>query len=109
MGKRVVFFRPVEKVGVVYDLLKAYPYSNFPVIDTGDGDILYGTIGRNQLCILLRRRAFGHPSQPADDSFCSTESSHHGTRIISNFIEVQPYGQRFMPLIQGEVTQKVSS
>lgn len=61
MGENVIFVRPVDRVGVIYDILTSCTHTNFPVVDTDDNGILYGTIGRNALVILLQQRAFGHP------------------------------------------------
>jgi len=112
MGKHVVFVRPVDSVGAVYDLLNTFSYTSFPVIDTGDGDILYGTIGRNQLIILLKKRAFGRPVETTNSSSLhdsiSFDSSYHSSGMHCNYIEAQPNQQRFMPLVQWEVIQKVS-
>jgi predicted transcriptional regulator len=44
MSDHVIFFRPVEKVGTVVDVLKSCPFLNFPIVDTEDSDLLYGTI-----------------------------------------------------------------
>merc|ERR1712071_32255 len=99
MGKRVVFLRPVEKVGIVYDLLKSYPHPYYPVIDTDDGDILYGTINYNAVCILMRKRAFGRALKP--------NGTHLDTSpLSSNYIDVEPNSRRYIPLVQWEETQK---
>jgi chloride channel 7 len=47
MGANVIFIRPVETVGVVYDILMSAKHSNFPVVDTADRNVLFGTIGRH--------------------------------------------------------------
>ena len=104
MAKHVVFFRPVEKVGVIFDLLNQYQFGNFPVIDTRDGDILYGTIGRNQLCILIQKRAFGKPLQEINE-----EGKNQNQSIHSDYINLEPDNQRYAPLVQWEDVQRVSN
>ena len=95
MGPNVIFVRPVEEVGVIYDILMSTKHSNFPVVDTDDRNILYGTIGRNEICILLQQRAFGHPIRDSSSGGCSSAS------IRSNFLQV---GERkYFPLVQWEI------
>jgi len=92
MGANVIFVRPVEKVGVVYDILMSAKHSNFPVVDTDDRNILFGTIGRNEMCVLLQQRAFGHPVNDAHTSM---------NGISSNYLQV---GERkYFPLVQWDV------
>lgn len=97
MSDDVIFVKPVEKVGVVYDILKLTTHSNFPVVDMEDDGVLAGTIGRNALCILLKQRAYGKPV-----SLANSES------IISNYLTVNEGDkeERFLPLIQWEVIEK---
>lgn len=61
MSTEVKCLRPVERAGVVYDLLVNCGHGNFPIVDTASGGTLYGTAGRAMLCTLLQRRAFGSP------------------------------------------------
>ena len=61
MSTEVKCLRPVERVGVVYDLLRSCGHGNFPIVDTASGGTLYGTVSRSTLCTLLHRRAFGAP------------------------------------------------
>ncbi|GKZ00758.1 hypothetical protein MPSEU_001027600 [Mayamaea pseudoterrestris] len=61
MSTEVKCLRPVERVGVVFDLLKSCGHGNFPIVDTSSGGTLYGTASRAMLCTLLQRRAFGAP------------------------------------------------
>lgn len=61
MSTEVKCLRPVERVGVVYDLLRSCSHGNFPIVDTASGGTLYGTASRSILCTLLQRRAFGSP------------------------------------------------
>jgi len=61
MSTEVKCLRPVERAGVIYDLLKKCRHNTFPIVDTSSGGTLYGTMSRNTLCILMQRRAFGSP------------------------------------------------
>jgi chloride channel 7 len=98
MGENVVFVKPVEKVGVIYDILKSCRHSNFPVVDQDDGGILFGSISKNTLGVLLKERAFGHPTNPITSSSVSS----------SNFFEVQEGAkkQQYMPIVQWEQLEK---
>lgn len=98
MGSNVIFIRPVENVGVVYDILMNAAHSNFPVVDTEDRNILYGTIGRNAICVLLKERAFGYPESNERIDFGSQRA------ISSNYLHV---GERkYFPLVQWEILFK---
>jgi CBS domain-containing protein len=105
MGKDVVFVRPVEKVGIIYDILSTTSHSNFPVVDTDDEDVLYGTIAANEMCTLLQKRAFGHPVNAMD-----TTGSYHGhdTSLTHNYLELEPDKRRFSPIVQWETVERVS-
>jgi len=94
MGHNVIFIRPVENVGVVYDILKSCSHSDFPVIDTDDGGVLDGTIGRNDLCILLQQRAFGRPIYSPEDS-----PEYSDCVVIEN-------DHKYLPLVQWEVVER---
>ena len=96
MGSNVVFIRPVEKVGVIYDILVSSSHSNFPVVDTDDKNVLFGTIGRNALCVLLQERAFGSPSTGDDND------SQLGA--TANYLQVGE--RRYFPLVQWDVIEK---
>jgi chloride channel 7 len=61
MSTDVKCLRPVERAGVVYDLLSSCNHNCFPIVDTTSGGTLYGTASRSMLCTLLKRRAFGSP------------------------------------------------
>eukprot|EP00529_Nitzschia_sp_RCC80_P005006 CAMPEP_0113455330 /NCGR_PEP_ID=MMETSP0014_2-20120614/8320_1 /TAXON_ID=2857 /ORGANISM="Nitzschia sp." /LENGTH=932 /DNA_ID=CAMNT_0000346757 /DNA_START=220 /DNA_END=3018 /DNA_ORIENTATION=+ /assembly_acc=CAM_ASM_000159 len=61
MSAEVKCLRPVERAGVVYDLLQTCKHGTFPIVDTASGGTLYGTASRSMLCTLLQRRAFGNP------------------------------------------------
>lgn len=93
MGANVIFVKPVEKVGVIYDILTSCSHTNFPVVDTNDNGVLYGTIGRSALCILLQQRAFGLPKE-----------SSEGGGLSSNYIRVN--NEKFYPLVDWEVLEK---
>ncbi|KAL3915528.1 MAG: hypothetical protein SGILL_005609 [Bacillariaceae sp.] len=97
MGSNVIFLRPVEKVGIVYDILKSSKHSNFPIVDTDDKNILFGTIGRNALCVLLQQRAFGYP---ADESAIGK----HTPTIMANYLQLNE--KRYFPLVQWEILEK---
>lgn len=97
MSPKVIFVRPVEKVGVIYDILKSSQHTNFPVIDTEDNGVLFGTIGRNALCVLLKYRAFGFPK---------SESSETGKGMIQNYLKLECDDEKFLPLVQWEVLEK---
>ena len=93
MGDELVFFRPVEKVGTIIDILHSCRYSTFPVVDTDDNSVLFGTIGRNALCVLLRKRVFGHPINAGTSS----------ASILSNYLEHD--GRRYLPLVEWETVE----
>lgn len=95
MSEKVVFVRPVEKVGIVYDILKSCKHSNFPVVDTNDGGVLFGTIPRSALGVLLKRREFGRPTEAG-----LTESIH------SDYLSVEPHNEKYLPIIQWEQIEK---
>lgn len=61
MSTEVKCLRPVERAGVVYDLLRSCKHGTFPIVDVASGGTLYGTASRSILCTLLQRRAFGNP------------------------------------------------
>jgi chloride channel 7 len=64
MNTDVKCLQPVERVGVVYDLLKSCSHRVFPVVDMASNGTLYGTVSRDVLCTLMQRRAFGKTYQP---------------------------------------------
>lgn len=97
MGANVIFIRPVEKVGIIYDILRSSKHSNYPVVDTDDKNILFGTIGRNALCVLLQQRAFGHPAD-------ASTIGKHTPSIMANYLQIGE--RRYFPLIQWEVLEK---
>ena len=99
MSENLIFVRPVEKVGVIYDILKSCTHTNFPVVDKEDKSVLYGTIGRNGLCFLLKNRAFGQPRKQFKDGTFALQMS-------SDYLEVQPENKRFLPTLQWEEIEK---
>lgn len=84
MGDNVIFFRPVEKVGTVVDVLKSCGHSTFPVVDTEDNEnILFGTIFRHEICALLKNRAFGRPTSVSSSSSLVSDYIHvNGKELI---------------------------
>lgn len=96
MGENVVFLRPVEEVGVVIDILQSTNITSFPVVDTEDENVMVGTIGRNELCVLLKQRAFGRPR-------LAHSASNPSVRMVSNFFEHD--GKRYQPLVDWSVLQ----
>jgi len=72
MSTEVKCLRPVERAGVVYDLLQSCSHGTFPIVDTASGGTLYGTASDNMLCTLLQRRAFGNPDILDDYDACET-------------------------------------
>ena len=99
MSKDVVFVRPIEKVSTVYDLLSTCDHSYFPVVDTEDRDVLYGTISRNVLSTLLQQRAYGLPSNTAIPL---------NKNIVQNHITLQP-SSNYVPLVPYKILSRVST
>ena len=66
MSTDVKCLRPVERVGVLYDLLRNCSHGTFPVVDTASSGTLFGTASRDMLCTLLKRKAFGCPDVLSD-------------------------------------------
>ena len=96
MSRDVVFVRPIERVSVIYDILTTTDHSLFPVIDTEDKDILYGTITRSQLCMLLQAGAYGKAKNGTsmDDS------------IIRTHVQLDPFEENYVPLVQYKVLER---
>lgn len=95
MGENLVFLRPVDKVGTVVDILQSTQISSFPVVDCDDGNVLVGSISRNELCVLLKQRAFGHPKKKS--------TSSNSTRLLHNYLEYD--NKRYMPLVEWRVLE----
>jgi len=99
----------VEKVSNIIDTLHSCNHSFFPVVDPEDGGVLSGTIGRNELCVLLQQRAFGHPNEDGENG----NSSHHyksgglarqsSAMIYNNYMEYQ--GKHFFPLVEWNILE----
>uniref|UniRef100_A0A6V2KMR1 Chloride channel protein n=1 Tax=Ditylum brightwellii TaxID=49249 RepID=A0A6V2KMR1_9STRA len=70
MSTDVKCLRPVERAGVVYELLRNYSHGTFPIVDTASQGTLYGTASRSMLCTLLQRRAFGSPDVLSEYDGC---------------------------------------
>lgn len=100
MSSHLMFVRPIEKVGVVLDMLASCTHTAFPVVDTQDRDVLFGTINRHVLCTLLDKRAYGLPSEASNsEDLGVTQSSH---------FDLGPYAQKFIPLVQWSEVEKLS-
>jgi chloride channel 7 len=84
MSTEVKCLRPVERAGVVYDLLRSCKHGTFPIVDTASGGTLYGTAGRNMLCTLLQRRAFGAPDVLED---YDEPNKNFGPRRLSPLVQ----------------------
>ena len=91
MTAEVKCLRPVERVGVVYDLLRHTSHGNFPIIDTASSGILYGTTSRSMLCTLLQRRAF-----------CRNKEGYMTDDYKDGFWQ----SKRLLPLVQWETIEK---
>lgn len=96
MSRDIVFVRPIEKVGVVYDILASTNHSLFPVIDTQDEDVLYGTVNRNALCMLLQSRAYGIPKS----------EGAAGYSIVQTHVQLDPFDENYVPLVPYKVLER---
>jgi chloride channel 7 len=104
MGENVIFVRPVEKVGVIYDILKSCQHSNFPVVDIKDGGVLFGTISRSALAVLLKQREFGHPINKNDSDGSNGDSLRNS--IHSDYLEIEPEHEKYVPIVPWEQIEK---
>eukprot|EP00591_Stephanopyxis_turris_P010871 CAMPEP_0195509810 /NCGR_PEP_ID=MMETSP0794_2-20130614/2637_1 /TAXON_ID=515487 /ORGANISM="Stephanopyxis turris, Strain CCMP 815" /LENGTH=800 /DNA_ID=CAMNT_0040637115 /DNA_START=515 /DNA_END=2914 /DNA_ORIENTATION=- len=95
MSTDVKCLRPVERAGVVYDLLRTCKHSTFPIVDTTSGGTLYGTASRSMLCTLLQRRAFGQPDVVLEEYDYTNGSCE----------SLGP--KRFSPLVQWDTIERV--
>ena len=93
-----MFFRPIERVGTVLDILTSCDHSCFPVVDTVDRDVLYGTTSRHVVATLLQQRAFGLPSNTAIPL---------NNSILQNHIRLNP-NSTYLPLVPYKVLERVS-
>jgi len=94
MSTDVKCLRPVERAGVVYDLLSSCSHNCFPIVDTTSGGTLYGTASRSMLCTLLKRRAFGPPDVVLEEYDHLNENSE----------SLGP--KRFSPLVQWDTIER---
>ena len=92
--------RPVERVGIVYDLLKNVSHGNFPIVDTASSGTLYGTASRSMLCTLLQRRAFGQPHD--------VNNGHYHSHPDGSVDYAELLGpKRLSPLVQWDTIERV--
>jgi len=68
MSDEVKYFRPVEKVGCIYDMLIDCEHNCFPVVDVNAGNALVGTVLRKTLTVLIQKEAFGPASADPNSS-----------------------------------------
>jgi len=68
MSSDVKCLRPIERAGVVYDLLRSCSHGTFPIVDSDSTGTLYGTASRDMLCTLLQRKAYGSPNVLSDEN-----------------------------------------
>mmetsp|Transcript_4454 Transcript_4454/g.9869 ORF Transcript_4454/g.9869 Transcript_4454/m.9869 type:complete len:934 (-) Transcript_4454:323-3124(-) len=100
MSTEVKCLRPVERVGIVYDMLKSLPHGNFPIVDTASSGTLYGTASRAMLCTLLQRRAFGQPHD--------VNNGHYHTHTDGSTDYAELLGpKRLSPLVQWDTIERV--
>ena len=100
MSTEVKCLRPVERVGIVYDLLKSVGHGNFPIVDTASSGTLYGTASRAMLCTLLQRRAFGQPHDVNNGYYHSnTDGSMDYAELLGP--------KRLSPLVQWDTIERV--
>ena len=100
MSTEVKCLRPVERVGIVYDLLKNVSHGNFPIVDTASSGTLYGTASRSMLCTLLQRRAFGQPHD--------VNNGHYHSHQDGSVDYAELLGpKRLSPLVQWDTIERV--
>ena len=69
MSSDVKCLRPVEQVGVVFDVLQSYKHNSFPIVNVRTNGTLFGTVGRDLLLTLLERKAFkNNPNSKSNQS-----------------------------------------
>jgi len=66
MSPDVKCLRPIEKVGVIFDLLTDCNHNCFPVVDTKNKGVLVGTVLRKLLTMVISKQAFGATPEGAD-------------------------------------------
>jgi len=100
MSTEVKCLRPVERVSIVYDLLKSVQHGNFPIVDTASSGTLYGTASRSMLCTLLQRRAFGQPHD--------VNNGHYHSNSDGSVDYAELLGpKRLSPLVQWDTIERV--
>jgi len=87
MSTEVKCLRPVERAGVVFDLLRTCKHATFPIVETTSGGTLYGTASRYVLCTLLQRRAFGLPDVLDDGGYSNLGPSRLSPLVQWDTIE----------------------
>eukprot|EP00592_Proboscia_alata_P028268 CAMPEP_0194446072 /NCGR_PEP_ID=MMETSP0176-20130528/128221_1 /TAXON_ID=216777 /ORGANISM="Proboscia alata, Strain PI-D3" /LENGTH=994 /DNA_ID=CAMNT_0039272717 /DNA_START=152 /DNA_END=3137 /DNA_ORIENTATION=- len=98
--------RPVERAGVVYDLLRSCRHGTFPIVDTASGGTLYGTASRSMLCTLLQRRAFGDPGVLSESAYTPNDpDSPNNNGNNSDISRLGP--KRLSPLVQWDTIERV--
>mmetsp|Transcript_687 Transcript_687/g.965 ORF Transcript_687/g.965 Transcript_687/m.965 type:complete len:937 (-) Transcript_687:8-2818(-) len=85
MSTDVKVLRPVERAGVVYDLLRNCSHGTFPIVDTTSSGTLFGTASRDMLCTLLQRKAFGNPEAYGD--YDDSELPSTGVKRLSPLVQ----------------------
>lgn len=100
MSTEVKCLRPVERVGIVYDLLKNVSHGNFPIVDTASSGTLYGTASRTMLCTLLQRRAFGQPLEVNNGHY---HPKPDGADDVAELLGPK----RLSPLVQWDTLERV--
>mmetsp|Transcript_9297 Transcript_9297/g.17509 ORF Transcript_9297/g.17509 Transcript_9297/m.17509 type:complete len:820 (-) Transcript_9297:3837-6296(-) len=91
MSTDVKCLRPIERVGVVYDLLRTCSHGTFPIVDNDTSGTLFGTASRDMLCTLLQRKAYT-TARAVDDG------NGHGLSSSS---------KRVSPLVQWDTLERV--
>jgi len=105
MSTEVKCLRPVERAGVVYDLLLTCSHGAFPIVDPESGGTLYGTATRSMLATLLQRRAFGSPDVFNDEHSSVENGKGHetlGPRRLSPLVQWDTIERAYprYPLVQ---------
>jgi len=74
MSTDVKCLRPIERVGVVFDLLRSCSHGTFPIVDDDTTGTLFGTASRDMLCTLLQRKAYSAASAVDDGKGLSSRT-----------------------------------
>jgi chloride channel 7 len=91
MSTDVKCLRPIERVGVVYDLLRSCSHGTFPIVDNDTTGTLYGTASRDMLCTLLQRKAYTRATAVEDGNGQGLSSGE----------------KRISPLVQWDTLERV--